>query len=560
MRNDSSIPGIEVNGKPHKINQFADDTSLKLRMDQSAISAIFKKLEWFRTQSGMQISYDKTSIYRIGSVKRSNAQLYTQTEINWTKDGFKLLGILITDENIRDKNIEPTIQKAYATLKSWKNRDLSLLGKVTVVNSLIASLFVHQFKVLPNMSDGQISRIEGAISNFVWNNAKPKIALRTLQLSKKAGGLNLVNLRHRQTAIKCTWIQALHKDTKCADLAFSLLAPTLKFDIFKCNLSEKDMEHYKCPSIFWKEMLGAWMMYVRCEQDSSSVCAQTLWWNSRIRINDKPVLWKKAYNRSLLWVSQLYEHNQLIGAETAEDKFYLSYMEYFSLLSAIPREWKVQLQSDVCMNISLYEKSLQCKKLSQKIYGVLSGTIPTYENKLRKWNEECEAEMCRDDMLSVLWQTFKLTNVPKLRSFQYRLTHRALVLNSHLYRWKMRDDNLCSFCMQQKETLAHLFVKCKSSYTIWENLRTELYESRRKAISIEPIDILWNGVVKKKNSVANFLTLVTKQYIYSCRCANTVPSYTQLKSKIKSIQNTELYIAKKNGKECYHNAKWENLF
>ena len=35
-------------------------------------------------------------------------------------------------------------QKVRSILNSWKNRGLSLLGKVQVVNSLVASLFVYK--------------------------------------------------------------------------------------------------------------------------------------------------------------------------------------------------------------------------------------------------------------------------------------------------------------------------------------------------------------------------------------------------------------------------------
>ena len=101
-------------------------------------------------------------------------------------------------------NYDPLVLKVNATLKRWSGRDLSLLGKVHIVNTLIASLFVYKMFVLPNMPRQYIRNIEQSIEKFLWNGHKPKITMEKLKMSKKRGGLGLVDLEKKELSIKAT--------------------------------------------------------------------------------------------------------------------------------------------------------------------------------------------------------------------------------------------------------------------------------------------------------------------------------------------------------------------
>ena len=101
IRKDQDIKGITVQGTEHKLNQFADDTSLFSELMQEQLDNIVHKLDWFRGQSGLQISYEKTFLYQIGSLEYTNARFYTQKGLSWVDYGIKILGIFVThQENI----------------------------------------------------------------------------------------------------------------------------------------------------------------------------------------------------------------------------------------------------------------------------------------------------------------------------------------------------------------------------------------------------------------------------------------------------------------------------
>ena len=63
----------------------------------------------------------------------------------------------------------------------WYYHRMSLIGKVTVINSLMASLFVYKMQVLPVIDDTLIDQIETIILDFLWQGKKEKIALPILK-------------------------------------------------------------------------------------------------------------------------------------------------------------------------------------------------------------------------------------------------------------------------------------------------------------------------------------------------------------------------------------------
>ena len=109
---------------------------------------------------------------------------------------------------------------------------------------------------------------------------------------------------------------------------------------------------------------------------------------------------------------------------------------------------------------------------------------------------------------------YYITNIPKLRSFQYRLLHRALVLNTHLYHWGKRQDALCTFCDSEKETLVHIMIGCDHVRSLWYALKTFIEEHWDLKLEITPESILWHHRETPQLRLISFMCIITKQYIH----------------------------------------------
>ena len=63
-------------------------------------------------------------------------------------------------------------------------RDLSLMGKIQVINALVGSLFMYKMTVLPNVPDKVIQRVESIIKDFIWNGKRAKIKFEMFKTNK----------------------------------------------------------------------------------------------------------------------------------------------------------------------------------------------------------------------------------------------------------------------------------------------------------------------------------------------------------------------------------------
>ena len=93
-------------------------------------------------------------IYKIGSWDKCK-KFKLSKPLKWVEETIDLLGICIPLENfdqLEDQNIATVIEKAHKICQLWKTRQMSILGKIEIVNALITSLFIYKLQVLPSLS------------------------------------------------------------------------------------------------------------------------------------------------------------------------------------------------------------------------------------------------------------------------------------------------------------------------------------------------------------------------------------------------------------------------
>ena len=562
LRKNKDIEGISIADIENILNQFADDMDVFSINSESSIRAIHRELNQFYHQSGFQVSYEKTTLYRIGSLRHSDASLYNIKEYNWSNRDITVLGVTIAHEDIVRKNYDPLKQKAKMTLKAWYNRGLSLLGKVQVINTLVASLFVYKMLVLPTIPTQVIREFEDIIREFLWNGKKAKIALSTLQNPKELGGVSLVNLRNKDTALKATWPCILNKEPEYATLVYKTMRTKhMREDIWRCHLEHEDAANFKTTNTFWKDVLTAWSRFNF--YNNFRIDNQIIWYNSSIRIGGSPIMWSDIYQKGLKYVHQLFEDRNFKTEQRMWEQYQINTLRYNSLKVAIPKEWKIffqQHEKSVYMPLAPhnYDMYKDAESLSGKVYRYINGDILQIQNKYMAWTKELGVDLCQDiwEYGRVHKEIYSLTNVPKYRSFQYRLLQRGLVTNIHLKKWNMLDSENCSFCKKEKETVSHLLWKCPVVQTLWQDVFQHIQQRFGQPQQMNAEDILLNRITMQKNHVVNFMCLITKQYIYRQRCMNKELQFPSLMAEFRRIESIEKYIAIRHGKIGLHQKKW----
>ena len=189
------------------LSQFADDTSAFLHYDQLSITGFSEVLQNVETRMGLKVSYDKTTLYRVGSIHKSDASLYTNKNFAWSSEPIDTLGVrILCDGTMDESNFNMVIDKLRKICSQWYNRQLTLSGRILVVNTLMGSLFVYKMLTLTSMSTEQLNTANGIINEFIWVGKRPKISVHTLRRRKDQGELRLVNLEAKQSALKIAQI------------------------------------------------------------------------------------------------------------------------------------------------------------------------------------------------------------------------------------------------------------------------------------------------------------------------------------------------------------------
>ena len=153
LRENENIQGIPVEEIINLLNQFADDLDLSLLANEECINATLQTFENFRQNSGFTLNYDKTVLYRVGNKNKALPKIYSNFPVKWTDKPICVLGVWVTlnsNEMIK-LNYEPLINKTSTILSDWRHRHLSILGKINVINTLVAPLFIYKMTVLPDM-------------------------------------------------------------------------------------------------------------------------------------------------------------------------------------------------------------------------------------------------------------------------------------------------------------------------------------------------------------------------------------------------------------------------
>ena len=71
IRLNDLVKGIKIGEIEYLLSQFADDTDLYLMYDVTVLNAVISTLSDIEANTGLKVSYDKTSLYRIGSARQS---------------------------------------------------------------------------------------------------------------------------------------------------------------------------------------------------------------------------------------------------------------------------------------------------------------------------------------------------------------------------------------------------------------------------------------------------------------------------------------------------------
>ena len=492
----------------------------------------FDIIEKFHQCSGLKLNYTKTEILPI------------DTDINLDDLEVKVvqkaqsLGITYYDniDTIIEENYVSKLNDLEKTISSWRKRNLTIMGKNTVIKTLIVPKI--NFLVSNLYTPGWfVDQAQTLIQNFLWNDKKPKIKMKTIYGTTDDGGLRFPNLDLLVKAQKVAWVKRMtcNKNAAWMQLLYTVLPKLQLKHILKCTIHPERLAEY-IPS-FYRQILYAWFELRPYPQTALDIRRQMLWYNKYILIDKMPTFNKIMYKAGICSINNLLDHEgKILKYENLNIKYNIriDMMYYMSLIDAIPIEWRQMLKTcnfplDIINNNENPHMLIndQFKDISQvkskEIYLAYLKLHKHEANCIDAWNERLSDPIPMEDWKYIFTLTKKTVTDTRILSMQYKIIHRCYATNSTICKWDETKEETCSTC-KQKANIMHNFVTCTTISAFWNyifnHLQTYNIESPQ---TLNANDILFGKYVEAKYDMLNHLILYGKYYIHKHFVQNKIP-------------------------------------
>ena len=116
--------------------------------------------------------------------------------------------------NLTEINLDEKIPQIMHLIQTSSKRNITPIGCITVLKSLILSKITHILIFLPAPSEEMFKSIEKICTDFIWNGGRHEVFKETLYEKIDNGGLNMLNITDFEFSLKLTWIRKLITGTQ----------------------------------------------------------------------------------------------------------------------------------------------------------------------------------------------------------------------------------------------------------------------------------------------------------------------------------------------------------
>ena len=482
------IKGLSINGIDILMSLFADDTDLYLDPSQACVDAVILELNLFGQHSGCKPNISKTKCIPLGAT-RDNTSLRNYLTSTYGEDmvanEFTALGVKFDNTSsgadLCKMNYHSKLSNASSAINTWSKRDLTLIGKCTIIKSLILSQFTYLIIPLETPDTNTISKIDTMIFHFLWGCKRDKLKRDIVTSPRECGGLGLFYTNDFIIGLKVSLIgkvidpnfqhawkniiinQLLHPNIPTVCIENCL---TLKNTGFTFNL----LRHYK----LWKSISS---------QSSKSTVNHCVWGSDVITdIGSK--FWNDILiDRNIIYLSDFVsEEGNLLSFQQFLRKWgqtssIISSTQYASIKLGIRR---FNNTNTFTSNITFIDTQLSLRFWGgrntpnsrdtpltikgRNIRDTMSKrSDPSTLPPMRNWS--ANLSLTDIDWISIFTDIFtSFSNNFKLIQYQYKLLHRISTCRYMRYKMKIEKDSPnCSLCNHNLETISHIFIDCPAT-------------------------------------------------------------------------------------------------
>ena len=561
FKNEPNFHCIKVLHKEQRLSQYADDTSIFMQASSANLDMGLQILEWFYLKSGLKINFSKTKVIRLGNIRETDRRFGRENNLDWVST-FTALGIqydVLDMTNITNLNIQDKLNSMRSIIKSWSCRNITPIGKIAVLKSLVLSKITHIIQSLPSPSEELIQIIEKMAYNFIWGTKRHEVSKQTLCKNIKDGGLTMLNIREFEKSLKITWLRKLLTTSP----EWEEFALHFKVD----RLLYTDTNYHKIivttiSNPFWRDVASAYKeWYAKFKKVTTiSTVYLPIWGNPDFNLPFNRTL----FENKIYYVQDMFDEN---GTPYTQDTLEgiigkkLFFTQYLAFWNAIPRNKVLELrnvQKETNLNkLPVIEWLTKDKKGGvniRKIWNLSNKNDPPI-GQLR-WEEKLDNPEGMDWEFSYMLPLRCKLNA-NIRYFQYQILNRSLITNRKLCQFQILDNENCDHC-GEVETICHLLLECNRVQILWTKISKWLSSRTGKKIDLSIENILLGN--NNLNYITNYVIIVTKNEIYRRKWKNNIPSLHDIQYILKKYMAVEIYIGTTNEMLEKVLGKWSPIY
>lgn len=224
---DDQIKGIQIGkiGMAGPIYQYADDTTVLVR-DVHSVVRTMALVGVYCRGSGARVNWDKSMYLTISDQGPLPDHLPLKRV-----DTVKVLGIRLGRDwaRIGEAIWDETLGDIERHLRFWERRNLTLKGKVVVVNALLWSKLWYVLSVV-QLPQYIYKRMRKIVLRFLWGTGRPMVAYDTLIGKVGDGGLGLLDPYVRMKSLRVKFVRRFLDGRNC-----SVRKTVMEFYLMKCG-------------------------------------------------------------------------------------------------------------------------------------------------------------------------------------------------------------------------------------------------------------------------------------------------------------------------------------
>ena len=433
-------------------------------------------------------------------------------------------------------------------MNTWKQRYLSIKGKIVLLKTLAISKVTMSLSLLP-VDKQIIGELKKMFFNFIWKSTE-RIKRNTLIGDYQDGGMKMIDLELFEKSLKASWVTKLYGKQNA-------LNPVAKLCMDKICKNQLILLHgtYDKKSTLVLNSLPTFYREVLCDfsecldnhslmnMNTVQFLSQQIWFNKNFMYKGQCLNFKNWMEIGIIYVRDLFDENgefisgniifkklidgtNWISEYLMIEKVFKRYNEFFNDDMA---QYSKSGMSDM---FHIDNKTININRLTSKIFHnclIRKKFCLPISQKVwcHKFNIEYKSTCFKD----IYNRKIKDEKIAKLSDFKYKLLHNILITNSVRHKWNNDFSKDCTYCLETEDT-EHMLFTCNLTAPIWKKFEICFKCSIKWKIFVLGYSF-GNGYTEFIERNISMIAWSMYNYKIKCKMKGTLPSKEGMLANLK---------------------------